>query len=480
MVHGNEAETTMSGSALAIRFAILAATSVVVSGLVHFAWGLNNAQTISVTVFLIIILATLFFWSFRLAIAFIGLPVLILTKTLELECFREHCSLEVILFLIGMMVVVGGLRDLGFFTWIIQAILKIRGMTGRRFVLVSAVASALSAAAVDEVTSILFMSALIFQVCDVLKVRPIPFLIICVMATNVGSAGTMLGNPVGILIGSRAGLTFEDFMIWAFPVMLLALVATIALLLVWYREEIRELDARLKQRRDHALPLGPTVAVPFRRGLLLIVGTIGLVALHHRIEVLLGLETNSVLYMAPLVAAGIVMIWRRGRARHYIEHDVEWWTLLFFLMLFGVSGTLQYTEVTTEIATSMKNLIGAESAAMVPFVMTMAALGSAFIDNVIFVSAFIPVVQELIGEAAPVHPLWWALLFGACFGGNITMIGSTANIVALGMMEKRYRTRINFIEWFRVGFAAGLVACVIAWLALLVTSPLMISAQGAT
>ena len=110
--------------------------------------------------------------------------------------------------------------------------------------------------------------------------------------------------------------------------------------------------------------------------------------------------------------------------------------------------------------------------------MTMAALGSAFIDNVIFVAAFIPVVQELIGDAAPVHPLWWALLFGACFGGNITMIGSTANIVALGMLEKRYRTRINFLEWFRVGFTAGLVACVVAWLVLLVTSPLMISTQG--
>ena len=478
MVHGIASDTSMSGSALAIRFAILAATSAVVSGLVRFAWGLNTSQTISVTVFLIIILATLFFWSFRLAIAFIGLPVLIFTQTLELECFREHCSLEVILFLIGMMVVVGGLRDLGFFTWIIQAILKIPGMTGRRFVLVSAVASALSASAVDEVTSILFMSALIFQVCDALKVRPIPFLIICVMATNVGSAGTMLGNPVGILIGSRAGLTFEDFIVWAFPVMILSLVATIILLLVWYRKEISELDVRLKQRRAHALPLGPTVAVPFRRGLLLIVGTIGLVALHHRIEVLLGLETNSVLYMAPLVAAGIVMIWRRDRARHYIEHDVEWWTLLFFLMLFGVAGTLQYTEVTTEIATSLKNLLGDDLATMVPLVMTMAALGSAFIDNVIFVAAFIPVVQELIGDAAPVHPLWWALLFGACFGGNITMIGSTANIVALGMLEKRYRTRINFLEWFRVGFTAGLVACVVAWLVLLVTSPLMISTQG--
>ena len=249
------------------------------------------------------------------------------------------------------------------------------------------------------------------------------------------------------------------------------------MLIVWYRPEIRELDKRLKQRREHALPLGPTVAVPFRAGLLLIGGTIGLVALHHRIELLLGLETNTVLYMAPLVAAGIVMIWRRGRARYYIENDVEWWTLLFFLMLFGVAGTLQYTEVTSEIASSMKNIVGGDMNIMVPVVMVMAALGSAFIDNVIFVSAFIPVVQELVGDASPVHPLWWALLFGACFGGNITMIGSTANIVALGMMEKRYRTRINFLEWFRVGLAVGAIACLIAWLALLVTGPLMLGRQ---
>ena len=109
-------------------------------------------------------------------------------------------------------VVVGGLRDLGFFTWIIQGILTMKGMTGRRFILVTTTASALTASAVDEATSILFMAALVFQVCDVLKVRPVPFLIICVMATNVGSAGTMLGNPVGILIGSTANIVAPGMM----------------------------------------------------------------------------------------------------------------------------------------------------------------------------------------------------------------------------------------------------------------------------
>lgn len=468
-------DAPMPSSVLLTRLALLLAISTALGLLAHFSWNLNTQQTISVTVFLVIILGTLLFWSFRLAIAFLGLPVLILTKTLDLEGFIQQSALEVILFLIGMMVVVGGLRDLGFFTWIIQTILRMKKMTGRRFVLVSAVASALTASAVDEVTSILFMAALIFQVCDVLKVRPIPFLIICVMATNVGSAGTMLGNPVGILIGSRAGLTFEDFIIWSFPVMLVSLVATTALLLVWFRGDIQVLDQRLARRRDRALPLGPAIAVPLIPGLLLIGGTIALVALHHRIEVLFGLETNTALYMAPLFSAGIVMIWRRSRARHYIEQDVEWWTLTFFLMLFGVAGTLQHTEVTNEIAASVKNLMGTDSEILVPAVMLMAALGSAFVDNVIFVAAFVPVVKELVGEGVAVHPLWWALLFGACFGGNITMIGSTANIVALGMVEKRYRLRIYFLEWFRVGLAAGFIACLVAWLCLLVTGPLMLN-----
>jgi Na+/H+ antiporter NhaD/arsenite permease-like protein len=475
-VNAYQPRAELTGSQLVVRLASVAAAAGMIGLLSRYAWGLNIQQSTSIAIFLLIILSTLFFWGFRLAIAFLGLPVLILTGTLELECFREHCSLEVILFLVGMMIVVGGLRDLGFFTWIIQGILNMPGMTGYRFVLVAAAASALSASAVDEVTSILFMAALIFQVADALKVRALPFLIICVMATNIGSAGTMLGNPVGILIGSKAGLTFEDFMRWAFPVMLLSLVATIGLLMLWYREEIRELDRRLAERRSHAFPLGPSVRVPCWRGLMLIVGTIGSVALHHRIELLLGLETNTVLYMVPLIAAGIVMIWRRERARYYVENDVEWWTLTFFLMLFGVASTLQYTQVTVEIASAFSRLFAGHTDLLLPAVMTLSALGSAFVDNVIFVAAFIPVIRELVGGAAGPDPLWWALLFGACFGGNITMIGSTANIVALGMLEKRYQIRVVFLEWLGVGLASASIAILVAYGALLI-HPFSVAAQ---
>lgn len=103
-----------------------------------------------------------------------------------------------------------------------------------------------------------------------------------------------------------------------------------------------------------------------------------------------------------------------------------------------------------------------------PFIILVSALGSAFVDNVVFVAAFIPVVRELNQTE-----FWWALLFGGCFGGNITMIGSTANIVALGMLEKRYRTQIRFGEWLKVGAVVGTVTCLIAWAGLALLAPYM-------
>ena len=164
--------------------------------------------------------------------AFLGLAVLMFNKALTIPHFVESCELNVILFLVGMMVVVGALRDLGFFTWIVQMIVSMPNLSGWKFVSVTALASALLACAVDEVTSIIFISTLIFQVSDRLKLDPTPYILIAVLCTNVGSAGTMMGNPVGILIGSKGHLSFGDFMMWAFPLMLAALLATL-LVMIW-------------------------------------------------------------------------------------------------------------------------------------------------------------------------------------------------------------------------------------------------------
>ncbi len=442
------------------------------AGLAGRLAGLELMQTMAVTVFLAILLGTLFFWEFRLAIAFVGLAVLIVTRTLSIPHFVEAAALPVILFLAGMMIVVGALRDLGFFTWVVQKLLSIRNITAHKFVAAAAVASALLACMVDEVTSIIFISALIFQVCGRLKLNPTPYLIICVLCTNIGSAGTMMGNPVGIYIGTQAGLTFQDFIIWAFPVMLVALAATVAVTMWWYRRELRTFDAALQDRLERQLSLAPKMEIPYQRGLVVLGLTMAAIASHHALETALGLERNSILLIAPLFCAGVIMIVRRSRARYYVEHEVDWWTLLFFMLLFAIAGTLEYTGVTARVAHALARRFGHNLAVLLPAIMALSAVGSAFVDNVIFVAAASPVIQE-IGKTMPAEPLWWALLFGACFGGNITLVGSTANIVALGMLEKHSTEHVRFMDWLKIGLLSAVVACAIATAALWLLAPHM-------
>ncbi|MBU1910765.1 MAG: anion permease [Verrucomicrobia bacterium] len=470
-MHTEESRAELSSAALARRLLILLGVSAG-AGLLGWRIGLEPHQCIAGGVFLATILGTLLFWHLRLSIAFLGVSVLILTRSFDIPRFVESASLPVILFLAGMMIVVGALRDLGFFTWVVQAIISMPGMTGRRFITVTAVASALLACLVDEVTSMIFISVLIFQVCDRLKLNPAPYLIICVLCTNVGSAGTMMGNPVGIYIGTQAGLTFQDFIVWAFPIMLLALATTVAVTLFWYWVELREFDTRLAARLERNLSLAPRLDVPYKRSLALLIGTFTLIALHHQIEGFLKLEKNSVLLIAPLICAGITMILRPGRARHYVEREIDWWTLLFFMLLFAVAGTLEHVGLTTRMAQAFTARFGHEPATLIPVVMATTALGSAFVDNVVFVAAFSPVIRSL-SQTMFAMPLWWALLFGACFGGNITMIGSTANIVALGLLEKHSHIRIRFLQWLKVGAVSALFACLVAWGMLRVLSPAM-------
>ncbi len=471
-MHGEANGAVLSTRQLLQRLLLLLAASAGIGAAGMALGGLEVHQAVASGVFLAIILGTLFFWTFRLAIAFLGLGVLIFTRSLNIAHFVEAAALPVILFLVGMMIVVGALRDLGFFTWVVQALISIPRMTGRKFMVATAVASALLACAVDEVTSIIFIATLVFQVCNRLKLSPTPYIIICVLCTNIGSAGTMMGNPVGIYIGTQAGLTFGDFFRWAFPIMLVALASCVAITMFWFRRDLDVFDERLAERMGRQLSLVPKVVVPYKRGLAVLLLTLAFIASHHALEEGLHLDKNSILLVAPLACAGCIMLFKRDRARHYVEHEVDWWTLLFFMLLFAIAGTLEYTGVTEIVAHGFVQLCGDRPAMLVPAIMATTAIGSAFVDNVIFVAAFSPVITEL-GRDVAAMPLWWALLFGACFGGNITLIGSTANIVALGMLEKQSHTGIGFIQWLKIGALSALAACLIAWGLLVLLAPYM-------
>lgn len=418
--------------------------------------------------FLTVICTTLFFWTHRVAVAFLAVAVLVGSRAVTLQGLMRAAELEIFLFLVGMMIIVGALKDLGLFTWIIQGIANKKRMTGTTFTVILGLFSAVLAGMIDEVSSIVIVLALVFQVCDTLKIKPQPFVLISVLCTNIGSAATMLGNPVGVFIGNKAGFTFGQFLTGATPVAAVALVCTLAVVLLWFRKSIAEMTVRLEELRKQHLGLGPLIRIPHRRGLFVLTFTVAVVSCHHLIEDGLGLPAiegnrNAFLLITPLVIAGLLMIYRPQRARHYVEREVEWWTLLFFMLLFAVAGGLHEQGISQNIADRVTAFTTSETHRLMPLVLTATAVCSAFIDNIVSVAAFKPVLQALTAHTTHDPVLWWALLFGACFGGNITIVGSTANIVALGLLEKRGQAAISFFEWLKIGLVIGVLSGLVAW-----------------
>jgi len=452
---------------------------VLLSGFALHKWaGFTNDQVIASSIFLATVLGTLMFWSFRVGIAFIGIALLLLTRVIDVEHTVEFAALDVILFLVGMMITVGLLREVGVFRWLMIKMVKATRFQVGRIVVLLCFTSAVLAMAVGEVISIVFIAAIVLELCEYLKTNPVPLLITSVLATNVGSAGTLLGNPIGVLIAMKSGLSFEDFMLWAFPVSILSLIATIIVVFIFYRKEFDDLKKKVRVSSEK---LGRTGFLDewsvvrdrkeFYKAVSIFVFVLGFIALHRRIEELMGLGHNVMLLAASLTGSGIVMLWKRTKARLYLERDVDWWTLTFFMLLFAKAGALAYTGVTDEIAKAIAGFAGHSMPVLITVILWVSCIGSSMLDNVVLVAALIPVIKSFQGIVPSLDPLWWALLFGGCFGGNITMVGSTANIIALGILEKKERIIITFFRWFWVGLVAGAVATLVAQIMLLLLWP---------
>ncbi len=428
-------------------------------------------QTAAGSVFIATVVGTLMFWRFRLAVAFFGIAALLATQSLDIAHMIRFMNLDVITFLVAMMIIVDIAKDSGFFSWLLGRLLKVAYYDPKKVLVILLVVSTLMAALVDEVTSILFMIAIVFEYCSYFELDPLPYVISTVLATNVGSSATMLGNPVGLLIGLRGNLTFEDFLVWATPVAVLSLLILVVILPIWYRRSLEQARVKVAAKLNGATTLHVFDQVDPRKirdvkisGALLF-GTILLVAVHYRLELLFGVEKFTYLLVAAFTGAAIGLTWKREKAREIVDKGVDWWTLVFFMFLFAKAGALKYTGLTDRMASGIASVASSQFQIQT-FILWFSAAASSLLDNVVLVAALIPVVQSLSGIGFNGAPLWWGLLFGGVYGGNITMIGSTANIVALGMMEKKFNYHMKFFKWLWVGLVGGLLPTLVAqvWL----------------
>ncbi|MEM3073603.1 MAG: SLC13 family permease, partial [Nitrososphaerales archaeon] len=292
---------------------------------------------------------------------------------------------------------------------------------------------------------------------------------------NIGSSATVVGNPVGVLVALRGGLTFADFLRWATPISIVALVIAIPLSTFYYRKEIKMLDERLKLSVESKVKSDDKTHPQSKElwlSALLFIGTITALILHNQIEVVLHLKKNTMLVGTALAAAAIALFIDRERARQLVERRVDWWTLAFFLLLFASVGTLNYVGVDNRIASKMIALPLEETSLLTLFT-ALASLMSAFMDNVLAVATLLPIVDELGGLGINSQPFYWGALFAGTFFGNLTLIGSTANIVAIGILERRELGHITLKEWIKPGALVSVPTLAVALLLIIIQIPLM-------
>jgi Na+/H+ antiporter NhaD/arsenite permease-like protein len=394
--------------------------------------------------------------------------VIMVAVGLALGFYNEELAVEAIDFetlglLFGMMVMVALLQPTGFFEYVaIQAGRLSKGRPMQLFILLGTITTVLSMF-LDNVTTVVLIAPITILICEILGVVPTPFLLSEALLSNVGGVGTLVGDPPNVLIGSAVPFTFNDFLIHAMPVVIITWLAALALLVWLFRNELQanpEMAHRVKQ-------LDPTKALDHpqtARKILIVLGAaILLFFVHHIFHI-------SPAFIA-LGGAATALLWVHPEDVSKILGHVEWSVLIFFASLFVMIGGLEAAGVLEKAAQIVAQVCDINPVWLGVIMIWVVAGLSAVVDNIPITIALIPVLQGMAASGINVQPLWWALVFGAGFGGNGTIIGATANVVVVSLSEKT-RTPITAAMWTRRGLPVMLIACTVSSIAYALLFPL--------
>lgn len=374
------------------------------------------------------------------------------------DAFYSHdtgVDWDVVFLLLGMMIIVGILRRTGVFEYVaIWATKRANGSPLRvmlLLVLITAVASAL----LDNVTTVLLIAPVTLLVCDRLDIKPVPFLLAEVFVSNIGGAATLIGDPPNIIIGSRAGLTFNDFLVNMAPVVAVELVVFALIVPRLFRGSF----AVDPERVADVMALNEREAIRDRR----LLAKCGLVLL----AVFVAFVSHSAIHVEPsvvaLLGAGVLVLISRTAPKDYLA-AVEWETLLFFAGLFIMIGALVKTGVIGTLAALAADATGGNALLAAMLILVVSALLSGVIDNIPYVATMAPLVLALtkgIADPTRSEALWWSLALGADFGGNLTAVGASANVVMLGIAA-RSGYPISFWEFTKKGAVVTAITVLLA------------------
>jgi len=396
----------------------------------------------------------------RVAAALGGAAAMVVIGIVNAETafFSEETGIDwnVIFLLLGMMVIVSVLKQTGVFDYLaIWAAKRARGRPFAVMVLLTMI-TAVASAMLDNVTTVLLIAPVTLLVCERLGVNPVPYLIAEVLASNIGGTATLIGDPPNIIIGSRANLSFNDFLFNLAPIVVLLLVVFVGLCRVLFRSAFRYdpervADVMALDEREVIRDRGLLI-----RSMVVLAG------------VMVGFVAHAALQLEPsivaLLGAGVLVAVSRLEPADFLE-EVEWSTLVFFMGLFVMVGALVEVGVIADLGTAITNAVGDNFFLAASALLWGSAALSGIVDNIPYVATMSPLVQDLVagGSGDPqASALWWALALGADLGGNATAVGASANVVVLGIAARNGHP-ISFWEFTKYGLVVTVVTIFLAW-----------------
>jgi len=370
--------------------------------------------------------------------------------------YTEAAAIEAIDFntlglLLGMMILVALLEPTGFFQYLaVWAGRLSRGHPIRLLVLLGTVTTVLSMF-LDNVTTVVLIAPVTILIGEIVGINPVPLLMAEALLSNTGGVATLVGDPPNVLIASAAGFSFNDFLVYSLPIVAVTWLVALLLLRHLFRAElsVRPTNA------DAVLHLNPAESLDDRVTAQRVLSVLGVAILFFFLHDRLHLSPSFI----ALSAAAAALVWVRP-AIHETLRRVEWSVLIFFIALFVLVGGLEAAGVLHGLADLVARANGIPPVLFGILLLWIVAILSAVVDNVPITIALIPVIEGLGAAGIEIRPLWWALAFGAGFGGNGTIIGSTANIVVASLSE-RTRTPITSALWNRRGLPVMLATCAV-------------------
>ena len=377
----------------------------------------------------------------RTIVALLGGLLVVAVGVIDQEQAFAAIDFNVIFLLAGMMVLAGGLSQTGFFDYVGGHAIRLSRGEPFRLLMYLAMFTAVLSALLDNVTTVVLLTPVTLSIARTLRVSPFPYLISQILASNIGGTATLIGDPPNILIGSAAGLNFGDFLVNLAPVVVIILGAFLVIMWITFRHSMQDDVDRL----DVLAEADPGAAIKDRPLMIRSLVVLGLTITGFLAHSALGLEAATI----ALLGATVLMI-VGPLDPHDALRGIEWNTLMFFVGLFMLVEAIVHVGIVGSVAQWLADATAGQLGLATVGLLWLSAIASAIVDNIPYTATAIPIVERLIDSGLEGQALWWSLALGACLGGNLTIVGASANIVVANLAARDGHP-ITFMQFFRHG-----------------------------